>query len=825
MTHGFTAHLNRLFRMAVVTGVESSVQLHIRRGDNLEARDNDGLTPLMLAARHNKSRICRMLIEAGASHQSLDPYGRNALAIAIANGAVDVARELGLLSCEHQDVTQGDAEGCLVMTSSHSLDAVDVCDLSAWEPEVSVTLHCSDPSLAESAAKTDAAISSHIPIDTSKDWSDTEAFLPDRAAKFLSSDDIEASGLLRNMLLRSLREGSVPEALVEELTMNPDGSTDEETNSLLHRVIHDLGAETDERFEYSSYEENFHVFTDPQETVLEEDAISAALASMNGTTAHDNDPLRIYFRETQKINLLTAAGEVELGRQMENGRLEVINVIASVPSMVAEILRLGEEIRAGLIPLRIVVSDDDYDGKKAGDADALEGVEEGLTRTPSDSDGVNVQSPGDRMVEVMKRFDALRQQFEAVTIACHQEGYGSASHLQAQKGMNDVILTLRLTAATMDRLCAMLGGQVSKIQAQERNLRHIMVDVCGYPSHLYDTTFGGSDKTGAPWLDCHWFVAQTKTDQPWSAALRNNMDAVHDIHQQMADLKARLVVPLNDLKILNQRMAAGVRCTAQAKVKMIEANLRLVTSIAKRYLRSGMPYDDLIQEGNLGLMKAVEIFDYKRGFKFSTMATWWIRQQIARSVADHCRVVRLPAHAHETSQRVWREVDAVEGATGRMPTVTELAERLSIPARKIVAILRASLEPVHITRLEDIGTIPTESMIDHALADPYDVVCAKESHERLDSLLNQLEAPKDQVLRMRFALGGSDEYTLEEIARTLDLTRERIRQIEGQALRELRQIIIRDQGYCAKKNRGQSWRKTENRGECNSKVPFQRSIP
>ncbi len=154
--------------MAVVTGVESSVQLHIRRGDDLEARDNDGLTPLMLAARHNKSRICRMLIEAGASHQSLDPHGRNALAIAIATGAVDVARELELLSREHHETNPGDSEGCLALTSSHSLDAEDVCDrCCAWEPKVSGALHCNDPSLAKSAAKTNAAISSHIPIDTS----------------------------------------------------------------------------------------------------------------------------------------------------------------------------------------------------------------------------------------------------------------------------------------------------------------------------------------------------------------------------------------------------------------------------------------------------------------------------------------------------------------------------------------------------------------------------------------------------------------------------------------------------------------------------------
>jgi len=801
--------------MAVVAGVESSVQMHIDRGDDLEARDDKGFTPLMLAAIRDKAKICRILLAAGASHQSLNPSGRNALALALESGAVESAT---VLSCANksQDRDGRDLDAPATYLSpqqSEVMVAEDAFDLSAWIPEVEADTHINDTSLLAAAAETDRVISAHDPVDTAEDWSDIDAFLPERSTPFLHIEDTEARARVRTLLLRALREGSVPEAAVELMAMNPDGTRNDETESLLRQIINDLGAETDERFEYQSADESFKVFTDPQETDDEVESLAGAMAFMDSVATHGNDPLRMYLRETQRISLLTAADEVALGKQIESGQRDVIGAISSAPFVVAEILRLGVDIRSGLVPAATVISGysdtevDDMAGTDIVDETdqiAASGAQGRATAEEEDDDELAPsKNLEDRKNEALRRIETISGQFHALGAAHEAVGYGAPAYLQAQQALCESLMGIRFTAPILEKLCAMLSTKVAEIETLERDFQQIVVANCGYPAELFATIFGIGRKnaTGikSPFLDISWLPMQAKADKPWSAGIALNTEAAYGIQRSMIDLQTSLVVPFNDLKEFNRRMHAGARCAASAKIKMIEANLRLVTSIAKRYWFSGIPLDDLIQEGNLGLMKAVDKFDYRRGFKFATMATWWIRQQVSRSVADDCRVVRLPVHAYETSQRILREVEVIENTTGSTPTIADIAARLDIPNRKVSAFLRASLEPMPITFIEEIGSIATESLVEYLLPDPSDSVQSRQLTESLNSWLNQLSESiagrmEATVLRMRYGLGGSDEYTLEDIGNRFDRTRERIRQIEVKALRALKAAVVREQG-------------------------------
>lgn len=869
--------LNSLFKMAVAAGVEGSVKMHIARGDDLEARDAKGLTPLMLAAARNKASICRILIEAGSDAQSRDPLGRDALSIALehrAFDAVEVLRpfrqpdnaelaqpriltraetslstniddpvgngqyfnaETGLpmaLPEAHAESTFASlhparrdpldppdtsgrrsggyatrhGEAAVVAETSQDLPASDYLDamgakydLSAWRPEVEHRTYSNDMSLPESASKTDDLISQHEPIDSSTDWSDIGAYLPERSTPLLHIEDLESRARIRNLFLRALREGSVPEECVEELAMNPDGSSNDEVWSLLRLIVNDLGAETDERIEYTSADDDFEVVTDSDETFDEEKTIDDALEIMDSFADHRSEPLRIYFRETQRAQLLTAEQEVALGKEIELGQMSVMEAISSAPFLVAEILRLGQDLHTGHVTVNSIIAgyaniaDDDID--LPSDGDSTEGPKGAMAADidlddDTDEEGAStLDGPDDRRIAALGRFVELQKHLDNLGSAFVKFGYDTPAYVQAQQGLSECLLDIRFTTNTLEKLHAILDTAMEEVKQAERELHSILVDSCGFPHELFVAEFGWQDKAGnvtASLLDLHWIDSQALSDKPWSPAVVHHSAAVRDIQKRMISLQSRLVVPLNELRHLNQQLKAGLMRASNAKASLTVANLRLVISIAKRYLRSGIPFDDLIQEGNIGLLKSVDKFDYRRGFRFSTYATWWIRQSISRSVANDCRVVRLPVHAHEIAQSILHAVEANESSSGRTPTTAELALRFFIPERKIATFLRVAHEPLRITSLEDIDSIPTEVSKDFAPPDPFDVVYAKQQREILATLIDKLELPLARVLRLRIGIGGSEAHTLEEVGKMLDVTRERVRQIEVKALGALR---------------------------------------
>jgi RNA polymerase primary sigma factor len=862
--------LNRLFKMAIVTGVEGSVRLHIDRGDDLNARDEKGLTPLMLAAHRNKASICRLLLDAGADPESLDPVGRNALAIALVSGSSDAATLLAVsttplsdLEFQQHNVVRpemfdsnispniSEASDSILQVEAHAQVGLELddqffhtpsaaneddCsknvvsppkepehlhenlpsntvlnpdfiddtesdfDLSAWEAEVELAPPLEDASLVIATVDTYRVISNHTPIDKSADWDDFEAFLPERSTPLPRSDDVEARAQIRELLLRALREGSVPEMFAEDFSRDPDGSINEKSASQLRMVINDLGAETDERFEYTSNFESFEVFTVPLETTEEEDTISEAVDYLDSLDSTRNEPLRIYLRETQRKDLISKDQEVAVAKRIEAGLMSMMEAISALPATMVEILRLGEAIRDGSMLVSAIL--DGFTDTDTTEVEVIQGDidEQESISIDDDSRGEDKELAKrleERRLEALSRFQTLGNLFEDVRCVQDREGYGTPNFIQAQKALSSKLITIRFTAKTTDQLCEMVLSQVNEIRENERELQLIIVDKCGYPRQRYINEFGDHGKarnivtTSHPSLQ--WIEMQSQSCESWSSALTRNLSLAQDIHRKLTVLQASIGVPLDDLKDIFKRMGLGASYARIAKTEMIEANFRLVNSIAKRYLRSGIPLEDLIQEGNIGLIRAVEKFDYRRGYKFSTYATWWIRQSVSRSVGNDSRLIRLPVHIHDQIHGVELELESMEHSLGRKPSNAELAKKLNMPIRKLEILLRGLNNPIPIFEPDVDGNIPAESTEVNQRHDPFDVVAAKELRQVLDLILKGLGPKTGQILRMRFGFDGRDDFTLEDVGQRFELTRERIRQIESKALRRMKQPAISNQ--------------------------------
>ncbi|MGF6592207.1 RNA polymerase sigma factor RpoD [Pseudomonas sp. 2835] len=592
---------------------------------------------------------------------------------------------------------------------------------------------------------------------------------------------------IKELITRGREQGYLTYAEVNDHL--PEDISDPEQVEDIIRMINDMGINV---FESAPDADALLLAeADTDEAAAEEAA--AALAAVETDIGRTTDPVRMYMREMGTVELLTREGEIEIAKRIEEGIREVMGAIAHFPGTVEHILSEYDRVTTEGGRLSDVLSgyidpDDGIappaevpppiDPKAPAKADADDDEEEKEESTDEEEE---VESGPDPVV-AQQRFGAVQDQLNATLKVLKKNGRSHKDSLKAMLDLAELFMPIKLVPKQFEALVERVRSALDRLRQQERAIMQLCVRDARMPRADFLRLFPSNE------IDQTWASDLAKRSTKWAAALGEKSDAIVACQQKLIDLESETGLTIAEIKDINRRMSIGEAKARRAKKEMVEANLRLVISIAKKYTNRGLQFLDLIQEGNIGLMKAVDKFEYRRGYKFSTYATWWIRQAITRSIADQARTIRIPVHMIETINKLNRISRQMLQEMGREPTPEELGERMEMPEDKIRKVLKIAKEPISMETPigDDEDSHLGDFIEDSTMQSPIDVATVESLKEATRDVLSGLTAREAKVLRMRFGIDMNTDHTLEEVGKQFDVTRERIRQIEAKALRKLR---------------------------------------
>ena len=599
--------------------------------------------------------------------------------------------------------------------------------------------------------------------------------------------DAEARRMrLKNLIVLGKERGYLTYAEINDHL--PDDMLDAEQIENITSMINDMGIQVyDEAPDAETLLMNESTpAVVPDEDVVEE--AEQALSTVDSEFGRTTDPVRMYMREMGSVELLTREGEIEIAKRIEDGLKHMIQAISACPTTIAEILLLAEKIEREEMRIDEVVDgliDPNAPEEALAEEISEEELEEDLaTEDGEDDDGAAVQNAAMLQLkgDALERFAKIRVLYNKMIKALAKNGVRSRPYVKTQEEISAELMFIRFSAKQVEALCDGLRGLVEEVRTYERAIMELCVEKAVMPRAYFIKTFPGNEE------DLNWVGREIGGRKAYSEVLSRFAPAIMEQQQALIDLQKRVGIPVKDLKEINRQMSTGEAKARRAKREMTEANLRLVISIAKKYTNRGLQFLDLIQEGNIGLMKAVDKFEYRRGYKFSTYATWWIRQAITRSIADQARTIRIPVHMIETINKMNRISRQILQETGSEPDPATLAVKMEMPEEKIRKILKISKEPISMeTPIGDDDDSHLGDFIeDQATMAPSDAAIYTSLRDATKEVLDTLTPREAKVLRMRFGIEMNTDHTLEEVGKQFDVTRERIRQIEAKALRKLR---------------------------------------